>query len=343
MRAAVGEPTARDELRLAIDEWTRRSGHAAVTGLSLRRSNYATSAAVLNVHVTLGDGRRLRMVYKRTDPDALIPAARGVKALFLHDPEREIWVYQNILAGDCDLAAPALYASGGNSSGRRWLLLERVPGIELAQVGDRRVWCAVAAWLGRLHARNESRVQALPAGAPVRWSDPAFQLRWAQRAERFMTRSAAEGNGLLAALAPLWPQYPAVAESLAALPATIVHGDFNASNVMVSRDSGAVEIRAIDWEMAGIGPGLIDLAALVSGGWSDAERAAMVAAYRSALGDSQIGRMDDAAFASSLDLCRLALAVQWLGWSPNWAPPPRHAHGWGLEALQLARRLRLLG
>jgi hypothetical protein len=342
MKATVAQTTGRDELRWAIDEWVQRAGRAPVQGLLLRRSNYATSAAVLNVHVTLADGQRLRMIYKRTDPEAVIPVARGVKPRFLQDPEREIWVYQKILSDDAFGVAPTLHAAGLHSGGGHWLLLERVNGIELGQVGDRRVWREVAAWLGRLHARHEARVQVLRAGTPVEWCDPSLHLGWAERAQRFLAGSPAERNGLPAALAPLWPRYGSVAERLAALPKTMVHGDFNASNIIVVRDRGVIEIRAIDWEMAGVGPGLIDLAALVSGGWTDLERALMVSAYREALGSSELGALSEDEFAGAFDWCRLALAVQWLGWSPDWVPPPRHAHGWGLEALQLARRLRLV-
>jgi aminoglycoside phosphotransferase (APT) family kinase protein len=332
---------ARNELCGAIDEWLRRTGRPPAVAVMMRRSNYATSASVINVHVTLAEGQRLRMVYKRTDPEARLPAARGIKPSFLHDADREIWVYEAVLARD-GCHAPGLYASGGQNGGSRWLLLERVDGIELSQVGDRRVWREVAAWLARMHATHEPGLTELDTAAVVRWYEPAFHLRWADRARRFLANSPAEHGGLLSRLAPLWPRYGVVAERLAALPRTIVHGDFNASNILISRQGEAVEVRAVDWEMTGVGPGLIDLAALVSGGWAEAERASMVAAYRHALGDSALARLGDDEFAEALDWCRLALAVQWLGWSPDWSPPPRHRHHWGPEALELAVGLRLL-
>jgi hypothetical protein len=43
-----------------------------------------------------------------------------------------------------------------------------------------------------------------------------------------------------------------------------------------------------------------------------------------------------------LDVCRLHLAVQWLGWSPGWAPPMAHAHDWLADARELGERLDLL-
>ena len=54
------------------------------------------------------------------------------------------------------------------------------------------------------------------------------------------------------------------------------------------------------------------------------------------------GWQDAERFLSSLDYCRLHLAVQWLGWSPSWTPPPEHAQDWLNEALDLAEKLELV-
>jgi len=35
------------------------------------------------------------------------------------------------------------------------------------------------------------------------------------------------------------------------------------------------------------------------------------------------------------------LALQWLGWSADWTPPPEHARDWLVEALAAAERLGL--
>ena len=69
---------------------------------------------------------------------------------------------------------------------------------------------------------------------------------------------------------------------LASLPRTFVHGELYPSNVLVVRDDRDPRVCPIDWEMAAIGPGLVDLAALV-GGWDPPERERLVAAYLSGL------------------------------------------------------------
>jgi len=42
-----------------------------------------------------------------------------------------------------------------------------------------------------------------------------------------------------------------------------------------------------------------------------------------------------------LNLCRLQLAVQWLGWSDNWTAPKDHRHDWLVEALTVSEQLGL--
>jgi thiamine kinase-like enzyme len=127
------------------------------------------------------------------------------------------------------------------------------------------------------------------------------------------------------------------------MPKTLVHGDFNASNVLVTRSASGHRIRIIDWESAGVGPGLLDLASLVSGRLPERHREAMVAAYRGNLAGSRLGALSAGELHEALDWCRLALAVQWLGWSPGWSPPEAHAYDWRAEARTLAQNLGLLG
>ena len=83
-------------------------------------------------------------------------------------------------------------------------------------------------------------------------------------------------------------------ERLLDLPRTLLHGDFNASNILV-RDSGTSHVGReaepeericpVDWEMAAVGPGFTDLAALISGGWNEEQRTALINTYLDALPD----------------------------------------------------------
>ncbi|MDQ3677240.1 MAG: aminoglycoside phosphotransferase family protein, partial [Actinomycetota bacterium] len=108
-------------------------------------------------------------------------------------------------------------------------------------------------------------------------------------------------------------------------------------NILVQRPAGSPRIRPVDWELAGVGPGLLDLAALTSGSWSTAERERIGLAYGRALPPAL--RPHPADLLDALAHCRLFVAVRWLGWSAEWSPPAEHAHDWLAEATALAREL----
>ena len=113
--------------------------------------------------------------------------------------------------------------------------------------------------------------------------DPAYYRRWIERARSF---AAAPGQppARLRAVEWLAPRYEAASEELLALPRTIIHGEFYASNVLVAGDPADPRVAPVDWELAASAPGVVDLAALVSGGWSDEDREAIAAAYRTTAG-----------------------------------------------------------
>jgi aminoglycoside phosphotransferase (APT) family kinase protein len=125
---------------------------------------------------------------------------------------------------------------------------------------------------------------------------------------------------------------------LLALDPTLLHGEFYASNVLVALQPDSLRVCPVDWELAAIGPGLMDLGALIAGSWSEEEKRELARAYYVALAPREATFEE---LLESLDYCRLQIAVQWLGWSPDWSPPPEHAHNWLREAISLAANLKL--
>src|SRR6185436_10288417 len=84
------------------------------------------------------------------------------KPPFLHDPQREIAVYREVIAPH-RLPAPAfLGAVERPRRGRYWLFLELVEGDPLWQRGDLAAWERVAAALAAIHARFMGRTFSLP-------------------------------------------------------------------------------------------------------------------------------------------------------------------------------------
>ena len=110
-------------------------------------------------------------------------------------------------------------------------------------------------------------------------------------------------------------------QQLASLPARLIHGEFTPANVLVQRSCGRIRIRPLDWELAGIGPGVLDVAALTAGNWSARDRDRIEDAYRDACPPHLRPTAHD------LDLARLLLAAQWSGWCDGWAAAGRAASG----------------
>jgi aminoglycoside phosphotransferase (APT) family kinase protein len=330
----VAAPPDDSELREALEPLLRETG--AGTLREIRRSpyEYRTSFPLERLELSLGDGASLSLLFKQLDWDALGDEARLAKPRFLHDPSREPAVYGSVLPA-APPGPPHYYGSEIDPERRRhWLFIELVEGRELFQVGDRGLWEAAAAWLAGMHQRLGEELDRHRASGRLLEHDGAYCRRWAERARQF-GHAPGQPEARALSIDSLTARYEAAIEELLAMPKTVIHGEFYASNVLVAGDGASPRVCPVDWELAAAAPGLADLAALVSGGWSEEDREAIVAAYRSAAGPGS-------APPRQLDLARLQLAVQWLGWAePGWTPPPGQRHDWLAEALALAERLGL--
>ena len=122
-----------------------------------------------------------------------------------------------------------------------------------------------------------------------------------------------------------------VVARLVALPRTLIHGEYYASNVLAQETAGGLRICPIDWEMAGWGPAAIDLAALVSGEWPPEQVIAFTEEYCAAWASLGGTVVDGRGVQDALCCCRIHLAVQWLGWAQDWRPPFEHTRDWLAE------------
>jgi hypothetical protein len=309
-----------DELRAAL-------GGERVEELEREPYPYSSSHPLELLRVSLASGERLDLIFKDLSPGALLEEARGVKPGFLVDPQREIDVYRRLRA-DASAGPPRFHAAVvDEDAGRYWLFLEAIEGRGLYEVGDIGVWEDVARSVAALH-----RSLAELRSPHLLRLDRDYYRIWPRRALRFAAPEAAR------ALEPLVAGYETVVDRLVSLPAAPIHGELYASNVLVAETDATRRVWFVDWEMAAVGPALVDLAALTAGGWTEDERRGLVLAYRSELGQEVAAQED---FLADLDRCRLHLAFQWLGWSPDWTPPAAHRRDWLAEVLYLAERLGL--
>ncbi len=257
---------------------------------------YGTSHRLELVDVLFEDGSKVQMLLKYANL-----SGSETKPTFLLDPRREIEAYG--LLASADLGVPVCHAASAE-----WLLLEKVPGVELWQLGELDAWARAAGWIAALHVYFTRR----PAPASRHWIryDADYMRLWPERARSHEPR-----------VAKILLTHDRAVEILSAQPVTFVHGEFYASNVLVAGS----RVAPVDWEMAGLGPGALDIAALATG-WEKTKRKALVEAYGTVAPEA-------------LDAARLHLALQWLGWSADWTPPPEHSHDWLAEAFDAAEHL----
>ncbi|MDX1578849.1 MAG: phosphotransferase, partial [Gemmatimonadota bacterium] len=298
-----------------------------IHALDRRGSPYRSSHPLEEVDAVLASGETARLVLKASGPSA--PGVRSVRPRLVRDHGREAWAYASLLDAGA-LGTPRYYGSveGGNGT---LLVLERVEGSELYQVGEREAWRAASTWLAGFHAWGRDAVESAGVDRRLLRQDARLLRRWWQRARR---RAACSGPSerleILEDLEDIWPR---AVRRLSRLPGTLVHGEFYPSNILLERRGAAWSVRPVDWESVGVGPFALDLAALVTGDWSEAETDDFVRTYEGAAPDPPCAG-DDLRIA--LHAARLVNAVQWLGWRASWTPPDEHARDWGAEAARAA-------
>ena len=270
-----------------------------------RTSPYASSHPLEEIDVAHPDGSLLPLLLKKAE------LTETVKPAFLVDPDRERLVYEELLPTIAD-GAPGFH---GEIDGA--LILERIDGIPLTQVGDHAVWKEAMRRLAWIHSTLRAS-----NGAPLVRYDRALYDTWLDRARAFEP-----------AVEEVASSHAAAVERLCELSQVVIHGELYAANVIVAGE----RISIIDWETAGLGPAVVDVAALTSGAWTDEKRESLALAY---LDELPGRRPTPADFFHDLACARLHVAVQWLGWSDDWRPPPDQAQDWLGEARRAAARIR---
>ena len=327
------------ELHIALEAVLRQSFGAPRTIATLHRrpAAYRSSFALEELDVTLDNGLTLPLVFKDVSRQALSAAGKQAKPAFLYNPLREIETYRHMLAAHLPDAAKCYGAVIDVEQARYWLFLERAPGMSLVEVGLP-TWQRVASWLAQMHTRfvQPAALEDLAAAHYLLRYDRAFYWLWPRRAQVFLHRmQPALPAATLASIDRLVAGYGQVVECLLGLPVTLLHGEFYAANVLVQETTNALRVCPVDWEMAALGPGIIDLAALIAGQWTEAEKRVMALAYYAALVTGNYWRPNVEEFLGVLDCCRLHVAFQWLGWSADWTPPAHQAQNWLGEVLHI--------
>ncbi len=315
-----------------------RINHACsknIVGLDRKDYDFRSSYHLQQLTVSFDDGSQLPMLLKDLSAKNVPPEIARARPDFLYCAEREIGVYSEFLS-NVMLDTAQLYATAVDYDlGRFWLFIEKVAGRELYQFGELEIWQAAARWLARFQRECANFSLDYNALKPLVWDGVNF-TRLFEIAQVQLADGESFGSGALERFRPVADTFRAAIDTLVASSQTLVHGEFYASNILVRDRSG--NICPIDWETAGWGSRLIDLAALISGNWNETQRAAIIDAYWSALSDSQkFDWTSPDAFQKELIASRLLLAMQMLCRPSDWSPPDAHRQNWLVDAEHMAQ------
>ncbi len=228
---------------------------------------------------------RKAAVYRLTLPDAAAPAVfakRGARKLL--DVERTI--HESILPA-LPVPSPRFFGFREGTEGDDWLFLEDV-GDRWLRPQDRAEAALAGSWLGRMHAAAaaDENGPRLPDAGPGRYLAHLRRARERIRANLSNPALAAADVALLGSILQQLDRIEARWERLeracAGMTPTLVHGDFQTKNVRIREIGGRLELIPIDWEMAGWGIPVVDLADAPS---PSVEHQVDLVAYRSAVRD----------------------------------------------------------
>ncbi len=191
--------------------------------------------------------------------------------------ETELRFYPHA-GGDCAARIPACYGAAHAGWRSYALLLEDLSRLEtLSQMDScpRERAETIVRMLGAFHAQwwESERLRAaswLPS--PQRQSAlnaPLVEDGWAPFAERIVPRV---DPAFLPVGERLVREFGNIFERGAASAATLVHGDFRIENFLFGEAGSDIEVVFLDWQLAGYGSGLRDMAYFISQGFEPQER-----------------------------------------------------------------------
>jgi aminoglycoside phosphotransferase (APT) family kinase protein len=294
---------------------TKHSGLAGIETIEVRPNEYRSRSRSWQVLVVPEESAPMQLFCKAGPGQA--QNAIGDEAGI----EYEARTYQEVLAPWGVAAPPFIGWTRWGSGGSSYLLmgaLQRYLRVDKAPYPSGIV--AAATWLGRSHRASAEKLGQQPMPRLNRY-DVSTLRAWMSNALR------ATPSPRLRRIARLEEQTNVFGRLAGAEP-TLVHGDCYPQNILVRPD----DVRALDWEWAGIGAGEIDIAALTEA-WNEGVERECVAAYAAARWpggvDYDVHRM--------VSRARVYLYARWLGGRSGHQDPD----GLYLDALE--RSLSQLG
>jgi hypothetical protein len=297
--------------------------NVGVATVASKVSEFATLFPAEALSVTRADRREIRLFRKHLGIEQPDPPDKQRR-------DREVRVYEQLLSGDDAAGLPVAryYGSRHNSQTKRIeLYLEYVDDWPL-RYHDLAHWFTAARRLADLHAHFARSGDALRGHDFLLSLDAGYFRAWGERARGAVARQSSE---LGERLARLLAKDNGAWDLLADQPPTLVHNDLACKNVVADRSVTPTRIVIVDWELAGVGCGFLDLVHLKYG-LDAAGDAAMVAAYRSQLESTCLLPPDDHDFDRLVAACELHKTLYRLAHSPAWNLPLDRLTQWVADA-----------
>jgi len=292
----------------------------SVESVTRQSSPFATLFPADVLSVCCSDGRQIRLFLKHLGSEQADHPDKQCR-------DREVRVYEELLRDDA-LPVARYFGSRLNEATRRHeLYLEYVDDWTLRHHGLQH-WYTAARRLADFHAHFAARSNTLRDCGFLLNLDESYFADWAGRAHAAVAQQSAE---LGSRMEKLCFEYGPACALLAHQPATLVHNDLACKNVIADRSCTPARICIIDWELAGIGCGLLDLVHLKYG-LDAASEQQMLGEYRSQLRLIDLLPGDDHEFARLLAACELHKTHYRLAHSPAWKLPMEKLACWVGEA-----------
>jgi len=312
-----------------LDAAVRRAAgpNAEVFGVHRAPSPYATVFPAEVVSVELTSGERISIFVKHLGKEQQDHPDKRVR-------EREVRVYGELF-GDPGLPVPRFLGSGWNdATGRRELFLEYIDGWNL-KYQELRHWYTAARRLAQLHLAFARRADQLLERDFLLRLDRDYLLAWAERAVAAVSSLSA---GLAGRLRPTVDDLGAAVDLLSEQPPTLVHNDLAPKNVIADTSASPDRTCIVDWEMAGVGCGLMDLAHLMHG-LSPSEAQRMFDLYSEELAGTGLMPAEEEEGKRLLASCLLHGTLYRLAHADVWRLPLERVEEWIAEGEELNREV----
>lgn len=284
-----------------------------------------------HLRIRFKNGDSVPVFFKDLNPQNQIAPARKVRNNSLGPSYQELRVYRRILSR-VNLGTPQLYSVRWEPArGTYWLFLEDIGGARLRDSRNYKRWVPAAQWAARFHARTRSLPPSATRFLPV--YDGRHFRRCAEKVRSILPGLQPQDLQLVeAGLA----HYANRLEWFAALPRTIIHGQYFGKNIMLRPLNHIQPLAVIDWETAALGPGTYDLCSISSGRWTERQRFAMWRAYFDEYCTEAKLARNWQEFCEEAREMELYQALEWLAWWRNRSV----SHNFGRWIKELKRIVR---